>query len=348
MNRRRAVLNLTDARPAWRIPRDAIDAITCAFPAGWEVVAVHSPVDGRGDGGGVSEEALAAVAGAEVCISFGMPRELFLAASLDPRSELRWVHTATAGVTALLYPEMLASPVILTNSAGVHAPAIAETVIAMVLYFARGVDVSVHAQRSREWRAGRFEHEIGLAREVAGATIGIIGLGGIGLEVAARARALGMRVIAVRGTQTAAPDGIRVLAGDGALAELLGHSDYVAICAPSTPETRGMIGTRAIDAMKRDAVLINVSRGDIIDDEHTLAEALADGRLRGAALDVFHVEPLPASSPLWDLPNVLVTPHVSGVSQRFWDRETELIIDNTKRYLNGEPLENVVDKRRGY
>lgn len=348
MSMRRAVLNLTDVRPVWRIPREAVDAITYAFPAAWEVVVVESPVDGRGDGGGVSEEALAAVVGAEVCFGFGMPRELFLAATLDARSELRWVHTATAGVASMLYPEMLASPVILTNSAGVHAPPIAETVIGMVLYFARGLDVAVDAQRGRAWQAERFEHDSVLAREVAGATLGIIGLGSIGIEVAARAHGLGMRVLAVRRSENTAPDGIELLTGDHSLPELLGRSDYIAICAPSTPETRGMIDTRAIAAAKRDAVIINVSRGDIIDSEHSLAAALADGRLRGAALDVFHTEPLPISSPMWDLPNVLITPHVSGVGQGFWDRETALIIDNVKRYLNGEPLKNVVDKRRGY
>lgn len=345
---RRAVLNLTDVRPVWRIAPESIDAITYAFPAAWEVVVVKSPVDGRGDGDGVSEEALAAVAGAEVCFGFGMPRELFLAATLDARSELRWVHTATAGVASMLYPEMLASPVTLTNSAGVHAPPIAETVIGMVLYFARGLDVAVDAQRGRAWQAERFEHDRDVAREIAGATLGIIGLGSIGVEVAARARGLGMRVVAVRRTESTAPDGIELLTGDHALHELLGHSDYIVICAPSTTETRGMIDTRAIAATRRNAVIINVSRGDIIDSEHSLAEALADGRLRGAALDVFHAEPLPISSPLWDLPNVLITPHVSGVGQGFWDRETALIIDNVKRYLTGEPLKNVVDKRRGY
>lgn len=345
---RRAVLNLTDVRHIWRIPPEAVGAITYAFPNTWEVVVVDAPVDGRGDGGGVSKEALAAVVGAEVCFTFGMPRELFLAATLDERSELRWVHTATAGVASMLYPEMLASTVILTNSAGVHAPPIAETVTGMLLYFARGLDIAVDAQRGRAWQAERFENDRDLAREVAGATLGIIGLGSIGVEVAARARALGMRVLAVRRTLDTAPDGVELLTGDDAMTELLGRSDYVVVCAPSTSETRGMIDARAIAAMKRNAVLINVARGDIIESEHMLAAALADGRLRGAALDVFRVEPLPIASPLWDLPNALITPHVSGIGQGFWDRETALIIDNVTRYLRGEPLKNVVDKRRGY
>lgn len=345
---RRAVLNLTDARPAWRIPEESLEAITSAFPSNWDVVVVTSAVDGRGDGGSVSTEALAAVTGAEVCIGYGMPHELFVAATVDDDSALRWVHTATAGVGSLLYPEMVTSPIVLTNSAGIHAPPIAETVMAMVLHFARALDVAVEARARRAWGSERIEQDVGLAREIVGATLGIVGLGGIGREIAWRAHALGMHVIGVRRSHAETPENVEMVTGDGALLTLLARSDFIVICVPSTPETRGMIDARELAAIRSGAVLINVSRGDIIADEQALARALAEGRLRGAGLDVFHVEPLPASSPLWDPPNVLITPHVSGATDRFWERETALIVENVRRYLGGEPLKNVVDKRRGY
>jgi phosphoglycerate dehydrogenase-like enzyme len=355
------VLNLIDGRAVWRAPGSALEAIGAAFPGGWEVCVVREPVDGRGDGGGVTQSALSAVRGAEVYLGFGMPRELFLAATRED-AQLRWVHSATAGIGSMLYPEMLASDVLLTNSAGIHAPPMAETVLGMMLHFARGLDVAVRAQAEGVWAAHRFEEEPGVAREVAGATVGIVGLGGIGREVARRARAVGMNVVAVRrrsAAETFAGSGAgagagsmeggahEVLQGPGALAALLARSDYVLIAVPSTRETRGMIGAAELAAMRRDAVLINVARGDIVD-EDALVEALRGGRLRGAALDVFREEPLPSASPLWRLPNVLITPHVSGTTDGFWPRETELITDNVGRYLGGRPLRNVVDRNAGY
>jgi phosphoglycerate dehydrogenase-like enzyme len=185
-----------------------------------------------------------------------------------------------------------------------------------------------------------------------------VGLGGIGREVAWRVRALGMNVVAVRrgrraeelagsGSGAKEEGAFEVLRGDGGLRALLSRSDYVVIAVPSTRETRGMIGAGELAAMRRDAVLINVARGDVVD-EDALVEALRGGRLRGAALDVFREEPLPSGSPLWGLPNVLITPHVSGTTDRFWTRETELITENVARYLSGRALRNIVDKSAGY
>ncbi len=344
---RRAVLNLIDSRALWRIPETATGAIRDAFPADWEVVIVRDSVDGRGDGGGVSEAALEAVRGAEVYMGFGMARELFVAATCAPDSRLRWIHSATAGIGSMLFPEMLASDVLLTNSAGVHAPAMADTVLAMILHFARGLDVAVRAQSRTEWAAHRFEEEPGLARELAGATLGVVGLGGIGREVVRRAHAHGMRVLAVRRRNAEVAAGVNLITGDDALHTLLAGSDYVVVSVPSTRETRGMIGRRELEAMRPDAVLVNVARGDVID-EDALVDVLRAGHLRGAALDVFRDEPLPQTSPLWRLPNVLITPHVSASTDRFWSRETDLIVDNARRYLAGEPLRNLVDKTSGY
>jgi phosphoglycerate dehydrogenase-like enzyme len=274
-----------------------------------------------------------------------VPPAIFEAATAPPHGRLRWAHSAAAGVGGSLHPAMLASDVVLTNSAGIHAPPIAETVIAMALYFARGLDFAVHAQARREWFKPPFEAADTPVRELAGLTLGVLGLGGIGVEVARRAGALGMRVLATR--RTPAPAGVELLSGEDALERLLEQSDFLVIAVPETPATRGLIGRAQLERLPPGAVLINVARGGVLD-EDALVELLRAGRLRGAALDVFHHEPLPADSPLWTLPNVLVTPHVSATSTRFWRRETDLILSNLRRYLAGEPLLNRVDKAAGY
>jgi phosphoglycerate dehydrogenase-like enzyme len=344
---RRLVLNLRDVRPLWEIPAWAVEAIRAAVPDGWEVVDVQAAADGQGDGGAAAPEVLEAVRGAEVYVGYGAPRELFLAATAPPEGRLRWIHSGAAGVGGALHPEMVASPVVLTNSAGIHAAPIAETVMAMVLHFARGLDVAVRAQAQRRWHKAPFESADPVAREVDGLTLGILGYGGIGREVAARAAAFGMRVLATRRTPTPAPGHVELLAGDDALPRLLERSDVLVVTVPETAATRGLLDRDRLRLLPRGAVLVNVARGRIID-EVALIDLLHDGHLRGAALDVFHTEPLPPDSPLWTLPNVLVTPHVSGTSTRFWRRETDLIVANLRRYLHGQPMLNVVDKQAGY
>jgi phosphoglycerate dehydrogenase-like enzyme len=360
---RRVVFNMRDERPVWSPPAWVASRLRAALPPGVEFVDVAAPVSGRGDGGGVSAAAVSAVRGAEVYLGLGLPRELLLAA-LEPPARLRWVHSGAAGVGSLLHPELAAAGITLTNSAGIHGPPMAETVIGMILYFARGLDRAVAAQQQGEWGAAAFEQGGSAVREIAGATVGIVGLGGVGREVARRAAALGMRVIGVRRRAHADHDApargpghaaARVtaahvdalLTGDDALDRLCADSDFVVLTLPSTAATRGLIGEQALRLMKPEAVLINVARGDIVD-EAALISALAEGRLRGAALDVFATEPLPATSPLWRLPNVLITPHVSATSERYWERELELILDNLQRYERGASLRNVVDPGAGY
>jgi phosphoglycerate dehydrogenase-like enzyme len=344
---RRLVLNLRDARPIWALPAWAVEEIRAALPADWEVVDVQAAADGLGDGGEVAPEVLDAVRGAEVYMGYGAPRSLFQAATRAPDSRLRWIHSATAGVGGALHPDLVESPVVLTNSAGIHAAPIAETVIAMVLHFARGLDVAVRAQAERRWHREPFESADPAVREVDGLTLGILGYGGIGSEVAARAAALGMRVVAARRTPEPAPAHVELLSGEDALQRLLPRSDVLVVSVPETSETRGLIGRAELLRLPPGAVLINVARGRVIDEE-ALVTALREGRLRGAGLDVFHTEPLPPDSPLWTMPNVLVTPHVSGTSTRFWRRQVDLIVANLHRYLAGEPLLNTVDKRAGY
>jgi len=340
---RRIVVNLRERRPIWDAPRWALDEIRAAVPGDWECVVLSGPADSRGDGGGVAAEVLDAVRGAEVYLGYGMPRELFLAA----RDTLRWAHSGAGGVGGSLYPEMLASDVVLTNSAGVHAEPIADTVLAMMLHFARGLDWAVRAQAERRWDKSPFEAADASVRELSEGTVGLLGLGGIGEAVACRAVALGMRVVALRRSGREGPPGVQVLAGDGALDRLLSIADYLVVTVPRTEETDGMIGARELARLPAGAVVINVSRGGIVD-EDALAAALREGRLRGAGLDVFAREPLPPGSPLWDLPNLLVLPHVSGTSHRFWRRETDLIVANLRRWLAGERLLNTVDKQAGY
>jgi phosphoglycerate dehydrogenase-like enzyme len=242
---------------------------------------------------------------------------------------------------------MRASEVILTNSAGTHAEPIADTVLAMIAYFARGLDWAVRAQAERRWDKAPFDAAGSPVRELAESTVGLLGLGGIGRAVARRAAALGMRVAALRRSGGEGPPGVEVLRGGGALERLLALSDYLVVTVPRTAETDGMVGARELALLPRGAVVINVSRGGIVD-EAALAEALRGGRLRGAGLDVFGREPLPPESPLWSLPNALLLPHVSGTSHRFWRRETDLIVANLRRYASGERLLNTVDKHAGY
>jgi phosphoglycerate dehydrogenase-like enzyme len=341
-----AVLNMQDDRSTWALPDWAAGEIAAALGPGWRLQHVRETVSGRGDGGGAGPEALAAVRGAEIIMALGLPRELLLAALTPPRA-LRWIHSGAAGVRSLLHPELVASDVVLTNSAGVHAPPIAEAVIAMVLHFGRGFDFAVRSQASREWGKLPFEDDATVAREVQGATLGIFGYGGIGREVGWRARGLGMHVIAMRRRDTAVENGIELLTGQHALDRLLERSDYLVICLPSTARTRGLIGAAELQRIRSGAVLINVARGEVVD-EQALVGALRSGHLRGAGLDVFAHEPLSPDSELWSLDNVLITPHVSGTTDRFWRREVDLIVDNVARYLAGEPLRNVVDKQAGY
>ena len=343
---RRLVVNLNDARPVWTMPEWAVREIRAALPAEWAVVVVAAAADGRGDGGGPSAEALDAVRGAEVYLGYGFPPALWHAASAPP-ARLRWVHSAAAGVGASLYPEMRASPVRLTNSAGVHAVPMAESVLAMILHFARGLDLAVRAQAERRWDKAPFEAADSPLRELGESTLGVVGLGGIGREVARRAHALGMRVLAVKRRPAEPPAGVELRTGEGALEWLLAESDFVLLALPETATTRTLIGAAELALMRPGAVLLNVGRGKVVD-EAALADALRVGRLRGAGLDVFAREPLPPESPLWALPSVLVTPHVSATSRRFWRRQTDLIVENLRRYLAGEPLLNVVDKDAGY
>ena len=338
---RRLVLDLADARPIFALPARVVAAVRDAL-SDWDVVAVEAAASGTGDGGTrASEAALAAVERAEVYVGFGVPAEIVRAGT-----SLRWVHSGAAGVGGSLTPEMLASDAVFTNSAGIHGPAVAETVLAYLLHFGRGLDLAVDAQRRSEWDKAPFDAADAPVRELSRSTVGVVGLGGLGREVAWRAGALGARVIGTRRRPDPVP-GVDLLRGDHALERLLEQSHYVVLTVPETPETRGLLGRERLRRMRPDAVLVNVARGGVVD-EAALLEALTEGWIRGAALDVFAREPLPPDDPLWQAPRLLITPHTSAYTHAFWDRELGLLLDNIQRYVAGRPLRNVVDKRAGY
>lgn len=333
------------ASRTWTLTRDAEQRVRDETLPGWEVYFVRAQTSSDGDGPrGSSSEVMQAIPDADVYLGFGIPKPLFLAAR-----KLRWVHSAAAGVGNALYPEMVASEVILTNSAGVHAIPIAEYIVGAVLYFFRGLDVAVEQQHRAHWNKRPFVGEDSPLREVRDAQILIIGSGGIGTEAARRLSALGGRCVGVRRrTGLGAPEGFERVVSLASLDAELPAANVVVLCAPLTDETRGLLDARRLDMLLSNTVLVNVARGALVD-ENELVERLRSGRIRGAALDVFHEEPLAAQSPLWQLRSALVTPHVSPVSPgRFWVRELDLFLDNWRRFTRGDPLRNVVDKSAGY
>jgi phosphoglycerate dehydrogenase-like enzyme len=284
------------------------------------------------------EEALEKAAGAEIIQAGYWSDEL-----LHQASGLKWAHSGGAGVERFMTPDFMSSPVILTNSAGVYAVPMADHVLAMMLYFSRNFDHLVRSQLRREW-ADRGARN---ADELCEKTVGIIGLGGIGQEVARRAKGFGMRVLATRRHPHLPSTDTDEVRGVEALPWLLAEADYVVLCPPLTPTTRHIMGEAELHAMKPTAYLFNVGRGGLVE-ESALIHALQEGRIAGAGLDVFEEEPLPPSSPLWDLPNVLITPHDAGSSPHSHERFLKLFLENLRRYLAGEPLLNVVNKVIGY
>lgn len=327
----------------WSMPESSIERVREALPPDWRVHSIRVPLEARGDGAReVPPELLREIVDAEVYMGFGIPREAFIAGR-----ELRWLHSGAAGVGGSLFPELLESDVILTNSAGIHATPLAEYAIGAMVYFARGFDIALGAKAERRWGHRDLAGTGTPVRELEDSTVGILGLGGIGEAVGRRAAALGMRVVALRRTSAARPDWADRILGPDRLHELLAESDYVVVALPETEATRDLIGSSELEAMRSGSVLINLSRGKIVTEPH-LIQSLRAGHLRGAALDVFATEPLPTSSSLWDMENVLITPHTGAVTDRFWDRETALMVANVGHYVAGEPLVNRVDKGEGY
>jgi len=277
------------------------------------------------------------LADAEIIYGLRLPRDVVRRAP-----KLKWVQVMSAGVERFLDSDFRKSPVILTNVSGIHATPIGEFVMEQMLMFAKGAHRCFELKQKKEWR--RFTPSV-----LRGKTVGIVGLGSIGREVARLSKAFGMRVIATRRSArrvTRARNVDRMVPREQ-LPELLAESDFVVIALPYTRETEGFLGETELRTMKPSAYLINIGRGRIID-EDALVCALSENRIAGAGLDVFATEPLPRDSQLWELPNVLFSPHVSGGMEDYNVHATELFCKNLRRYLEGSRLFNVVGKRRGY
>ena len=275
---------------------------------------------------------------AEVVIG-RISRDAFLAAR-----KLRWIQCDGAGIETMAgIPEIAASDIPMTNTRGAHADTIAEHTFGMLICLARNFRGHFEAQEAHRYRAPYDGFPVGLA----GLTIGIIGLGNIGKAIAKRAHAFDMTVNAVDAQEIEPPGYVSHCGLLDDLPTLLSESDIVAVAAPDTPRTRGMLGPNELALMKPTAFLLVVSRGGIID-EDALVTMLREGKLGGAGLDVQATEPLPADSPLWDTPNLILTPHSSGRSRRTTATSSSIVRENLKRYLAGEPLINLVDKQLGY
>jgi phosphoglycerate dehydrogenase-like enzyme len=271
-------------------------------------------------------------------LSGGLLRELF---GICPRT--RWVHTRSAGLDGILFPELVESPVAVTNGSGVFSPPLGEFALAAMLYFAKDLRRMVRSQAAGVWDP--FD-----VAEITGRTVGIVGYGDIGRTVAVRARSMGMEVLAVKrhGPPLYNVDPlVKCIYSPDRRLEMLERSDYVVVAAPLTPETRGMIGAREFAAMKPDSVVINIGRGPVVD-EAALIEALMQKRIKGAALDVFDQEPLPAGHPFYGLENLLLSPHCADHTPDWLERAMQFFIDQYERFRKGEPLLNVVDKKLGY
>lgn len=289
---------------------------------------------------------------------FGKLTPPLLAAS----ARLRWVQAPTVSLEHYLFPELIAHPCTLTNMRGLFSDVIADQVMGYIICFARNLHRYVLQQARRQWRPLGGDEErvmfgVGPAvvnaidrqhRHLAGATLGVVGLGAIGAEVARRAGAFAMRVLAVDPSRTDRPEAVEALWGLDQLPQLLGRSDYVVIAAPHTPQTVKLFNRARLQQMKPSAYLINIGRGVIVD-LADLAAALRADEIAGAALDVFETEPLPAESPLWEMGDrVILTPHVAGYATVIAERHLAVVEANVRRFVRGEALLNVCDKARWY
>ncbi len=313
-----------------------IEVVHAAYRTSW------SEVSARRTGAAVRESEVpadlrATLSRADVIFAFVVPNRL---PALAPR--LRWLHTPATGIDHLRGTGVIESDIIVTTVGGLLAPVIAEHVLAAMLHFAKRLDLFEQQRTRRVWRMTRVQ-------SLAKRTVGLVGVGSIGAAVAALAKAFGMHVIGLGRTD---PEGREIPHIDRVLPraqlhELLAQSDYVVVAVADTPETRRMIGAVELAAMQPEAVLINVARGTVID-EPALIVALQANQLAGAALDVFAQEPLADDSPLWTLPNVMLTPHVAANVADYLPRAIAQFADNVLRFLTGAPLANQFDRRRGY
>ena len=265
---------------------------------------------------------------------------------LTKATKLRWVQVSSAGVDRYLgiKPLMENDKLVMSNSRAVHGPAIADHAMAMLLSLTRNLNYDAQNQKQAKWARGG-----GAGKSIAlqGKTMLVVGLGGIGTEIAQRANGFSMKVIGTRRSDRPSPDYIKRVGKPKDLLAMLPEADVVVLAVPLTDETKNMLNTAAFDAMKPGAYLINIARGKVVNTEAML-KALKSGRLAGACLDVTDPEPLPANHELWKQANVIITPHIASRSEVTNERRSALLVENLRRFGAGEPLLNVVDKKAGY
>ena len=280
---------------------------------------------------------------AEIVLTLNLRPDQFKAAK-----KLKWIHCPAAAVHQLIFPELVNNDVVLTNGARVHGAAVAEHVIALVLALSKNLHLDMRYQAKSVWAQEQVWYARPHPRMVAGATIGLVGLGEIGRGVAKHAAALGMHVIATREhPEKGSPEGVSEVLPSSQLDSLLERSDYVVLAAPVTSTTHALINRERLAKMKPEACLINVGRGQLLDEDALIA-ALKDHKIGGAALDVFNQEPLPKDSPFWSMENVLISPHTGGLEEKLWERQYDLFSENIRRYTAGQPLLALVNKQNGY
>ncbi len=275
--------------------------------------------------------------------------DVLVATSLSPKMvqqipNLKWLHAHSAGVEAVLIPEFVDSPAVLTNSRGTMAPEVAEHAMLLMLALSRGLDIAAGAQREGEWIDVNAQRTI---RGFDGSTVIVVGYGAIGRRVAQRARAMGARVVAVDARSGPGDEVCHEIIGVEKIETILPDCDFLIVTLPLTPKTRGLIGEREIGLLPRSSYLINVSRGAVVD-MRALIDALESERLAGAACDVFPTEPLPSDDPAWQMENLIITPHIGGMSDRVWPRIFDLFFENLARLRGGKPLVNQIDKGAGF
>jgi len=282
------------------------------------------------------------IADADLAIAWSLRGDQIAAAK-----KLRWIHSTAAAVHALMSPELRASDIVVTNARAVHGPVVAEHAMSLVFAMAKRLPEAAKFQALQHWAQQEICETVPRPRELEDATIVIVGFGSIGTSLAKLARALGMRVVAVREHAEKRSDLADAMYGFEDLNRALGEGDFVVLATPVTEKTRHLMNAERLEHLKADAYLINVGRGVLIDEE-ALQHALRAKRFAGAALDVTAEEPLPPGSPLWTAENVFITPHTAGFAEKMWERHYVAYTENLRRYLAGEPLLWMVDKNAGY
>jgi D-2-hydroxyacid dehydrogenase (NADP+) len=326
------LLNVDSHRSLWNLPPGTVEEIGSRFPS-VKILKASEKLPLR-----------AALPQADVLYAWGLPREVFPLAS-----RLKWLHTPAAGVDHLLYPAFVQSDVLLTNSRGVAGDAMADHAFTMILALARRLPESVRFQSQHRWGQETLWTTPPPPITLKGRVLGVVGLGGVGIELASRARAFGMTVLATKRSGGKSPKSVSKTYAPDQLPDLLAESDFVVLTAPLTSETRGLIGRKELRRMKKTACLVNVARGELVE-EPALIRALREGWIAGAALDVFAHEPLPRNSVFWNLPGLLITPHYAGTYPEHVARATDLFLENLGLFLAGKrsKLKNLVNKHRGY